>query len=558
MQHPSAEVAMAWAASGARATVFNVSEGRQSWALKVFKRRFRSEHQSTHGARISKLKGLPGLRAAERLVIALDDPAVQKHPDLAYAVFMPWITGSTWFDTLAEARSGERYLEPAVALRLCHAFLSVMTGLAEYGLAHTDVASGNVVIDPQQCTVELIDLEEMFGPGFPQPSQLNRGSPGYAHPETAHPNFGGFWSAESDRFATAVLAAEILALADPRLVEIAGTAGGFFDEGELQGDSPRARSLRKHLHLICPPFGALFDRAWTAPTVAVCPSVGELLSTLAAVIRDVPALDSAPMVPWSTPPRWMPSPARSMTGGGTEAERVRFTRPLSIGSRTGSSTGASPEGTSSESRRLEKPRAEKPRAEKPRAEKARVSAATPAPPPTAGPAIHTAALSSTADEEVVYFWRAGPPSLVISNRAISLGGQRCAMTGLRTVVLDRVAPRRVGEWGFGVVGTVVGLVGLATPGTLALSVGLAGVASALGMLVRRRSAWILRLERSGGVSSVQLPMGIADREVRGIVDAINQAKAVQPRPGDASGDARDVSGSASKPHIVKNIGQAAW
>jgi hypothetical protein len=269
--HPGAR-RMVYAQEGTRATLFKIRDSRNGdFALKVFKESFRDPQQHTVAERLARYKAIAGLQAADRRVVLPGDAGLP--PALELSVVMPWIQGITWFDALQRARRGE-HLCPEAAIHLCRRFLAVLQSLEERGLAHTDVAAGNVVIDLASLTVQLIDLEELFGPSFVAPPKVTGRTPGYTRKDLGVPT-AGFWTAAADRFAGAVLAAEILVLSSPTL---APTSNGdsFFEPDSIgQPDAPRFRAAVEYLRQLSPSFAQLFEQAWTAPTLADCPPIAE-------------------------------------------------------------------------------------------------------------------------------------------------------------------------------------------------------------------------------------------------------------------------------------------
>jgi hypothetical protein len=128
--------------------------------------------------------------------------------------------------------------------------------------------------------VALVDLEDLYGPDLAQPDKLPGGSPGYAH-KTAPT---GLWSADADRFAGAVLLAEMLGWCDARVCQ-ATFGETYFDPDEMQQHTGRYSLL----------FGALrdqwgvatarmFAQAWYAETLEDCPRLGEWAATLGVTI----------------------------------------------------------------------------------------------------------------------------------------------------------------------------------------------------------------------------------------------------------------------------------
>ncbi|MEA2559828.1 MAG: hypothetical protein QOH06_1332 [Acidobacteriota bacterium] len=278
--HPSART-IRYAAEGRRAIVYQVAKtnsgGRELLALKVFFQAYRSTDLETTARRLWSLGNLEGMRAARRRIVLPSEPAVAEHPDLAYAMLMPWIQGKTWFDLLVTARTRGDHLEPQRAVRLCERFLRVLRGLEEKSLAHTDIAPGNVAI-VDSSGIELLDLEDIYTPDSPLPQHGSGGSVGYRHQGSKSSK--AVWCKEADRYAGAILAAEMLALADPNLARLA-TDEGFFGENcrSAQGREKFAKA-EVYLHRMAPKFLEVFRRSWTARNLAECPALAELHNTI--------------------------------------------------------------------------------------------------------------------------------------------------------------------------------------------------------------------------------------------------------------------------------------
>ena len=282
--HPNAPD-MAYAQEGGRATIFKLSDhnGRHH-ALKVFKPKFIDPDQSAVAGRLARYCTLPGMRAAHRRVVREHNGPPRSSLD--HAVIMPWIEGTTWFDILNRAKARGDYLQVDAAIHLCRRFLEVLRSLEACGIAHTDISAGNVVIDLVSLDVQLVDLEELFGPGFPPPATLTGRTSGYARDTFSKTDF---WSGVGDRFAGAVLAAEMLALSAPRL---ASTCHGdsFFDATTIGApDSPHYRSVVDYLRGLIPDFAALFARTWSAPDLARCATIAECASCIDAIAARTPS-----------------------------------------------------------------------------------------------------------------------------------------------------------------------------------------------------------------------------------------------------------------------------
>jgi Tol biopolymer transport system component len=253
-------------------------------ALKVFKPRFRTPALVALSARLNEYAQLPGLRVCERTVLTPENhpDLLRREPDLTYAVLMPWIEGPTWFDILQEKRP----LTPAQSLALASSLTKILTTLEQQGLAHCDLSAPNVLLPalarqtadrgPQTLhrppsLVELVDVEQMYGLGLPRPPALSSGTAGYA---PAHPG-DALWSANGDRFAGAVLLAEMLGWCDENVRRVVW-GESYFDPAEIQQDCERYRILSQALEMRWGKSVAdLFERAWRSETLADCPTFGE-------------------------------------------------------------------------------------------------------------------------------------------------------------------------------------------------------------------------------------------------------------------------------------------
>jgi len=242
-------------------------------ALKVFRARFRTPALVSQAEKLAAFADLPGLQAARRRVLTrVQNPdLLQQHPDLIYAVLMPWIEGPTWLEVLLEKRP----LSPQQALHMARGLAQVLEVLELRGLAHCDLSAPNVMLPllAGGTGVELVDLEGLYAPGMTRPQELSSGSAGYAHRQAR----GGLWGPEADRFAGAVLLAEMLGWCDPQVVQ-AAWGESYFAPQEMQQDTPRYRTLVAALERRWGSNVArLFERAWRSDSLLDCPTFGEWL-----------------------------------------------------------------------------------------------------------------------------------------------------------------------------------------------------------------------------------------------------------------------------------------
>ncbi|MGW8956067.1 hypothetical protein [Paenibacillus sp. NPDC055715] len=288
-RHPVAP-GLAYAQAGRQGIVYqlNAKSGapHEAKALKVFFPKFRipamvyqSEHMEAYG-------NIPGLQVCRRDVLTPErnGSLIAEHPDLLYAVLMPWIHGTTWFDCL----TAQQQLEASDSLALARALAGIGSAMEQKGLAHCDLSAPNVMLPffsevelPEGTSaVELVDVEQMYSTKMDRPDALLAGSPGYAAHRTIH---SGLWSAYADRFAGAIIIGEMLGWSD-RVVVDKAWGESYFDQHEMQTPCERYYILRKSLEAR---WGSkvveLFSRAWDSQDLSSCPTFGEWLVVLNAL-----------------------------------------------------------------------------------------------------------------------------------------------------------------------------------------------------------------------------------------------------------------------------------
>jgi hypothetical protein len=240
----------------------------------VFKSAFRIPSIADNAANLKKYAEICGMSICQRFVITLEtEPRlISQWPDLKYAVLMPWIDGILWLLVVMQKMVLSRNASFSLALRTAEA----LSKIEQNGEAHCDVTGDNVVIDLTLLTVELLDVEDMFGVDFSDPIYLPAGRDGYQHRQSQH----GQWCAEGDRFASSVLFAEMLTWHSP---EIRDAAYGeqYFDPCEMQfPQSERYRLMARSLGNISNKLTELFGRAWHSSSLGDCPRISEWVNEL--------------------------------------------------------------------------------------------------------------------------------------------------------------------------------------------------------------------------------------------------------------------------------------
>jgi hypothetical protein len=165
--------------------------------------------------------------------------------------------------------------------------------------------------------VALVDVEQMYGPSLNRPHLLPGGSPGYAH-RTAP---DGLWSPEADRFAGAILIAEMLGWHD---AQIRGRAWGesFFDPDEIAQDSDRYLALHASLERCWGVNAArLLERAWRSDVLAECPTFGGWLIALPTKAPQLVSASTSGQPRPSTPPDTSTAAAQALIDLGEELAR---------------------------------------------------------------------------------------------------------------------------------------------------------------------------------------------------------------------------------------------
>ncbi|HQJ52478.1 MAG TPA: SUMF1/EgtB/PvdO family nonheme iron enzyme [Anaerolineae bacterium] len=282
-EHPAAP-GMPYGQEGRAAVVYQVVCGGERRALKVFKPRHQVPTLVYLAEQLRSFAGLPGLAVCARTVLTPQAhiALLRRYPELTYAVLMPWIEGPTWMQVLLEKRT----LPAQTCLEVANHLAGILAGLEQRGLAHCDLSGPNVLLPGLAAGtgVALVDVEQMYGPELHRPPLVPGGSPGYAH--RAAPQ--GLWGAEADRFAGAVLLAEVLGWCDERIRQ-AAWGESYFDPAEVQDAGERWQLL---LAVLRERWGQgiahLVQAAWSSATPEQCPNFGQWLAALPERVPERP------------------------------------------------------------------------------------------------------------------------------------------------------------------------------------------------------------------------------------------------------------------------------
>lgn len=276
MQHPAAPPGVAHMAWGKKAKVYrvmNLEARTDTYALKVFSKSYQDQQLEQVCLALDNLKRLPGLVVCERRCLspATSAETLEIHPNLRYAILMPWIQGQSWFDVLSLGREGKSLFSKLQSLQLASNLAKILHQFEENGIAHCDLSAANLILDPGKLQVELIDVEEVFAPGFQKPTYVPLGTRGYQHRTSKE----GQWHAKADRFAGAILIAEMLGWYDPR-VRAESYGESYFDPAEMQTlGCRRFDVLSEAVSSHDPELARLLKRAWESQSLDECPTLTE-------------------------------------------------------------------------------------------------------------------------------------------------------------------------------------------------------------------------------------------------------------------------------------------
>ncbi len=254
---------------GGRAKVYRLlDEADKAFALKVMDApNMRQQWLVYNKPLLKQLATVPGFEACKQMYFVGEahQDLLREYPELEYANLMPWVDASVWSDIVTDQDA----LEAETSWQLAYHFAATVTLLERNKIAHCDLSGGNVLVDINKHSVELIDFDEVYWPDAPPPVVTPTGTPGYRKDDRSQ------WCGEGDRFAAAVLLAEILGWRD-KTVRVSSSGNTYFSAKLNQPeDEDRYRLLQDFLSHLQPQLGDLFKRAWQASSLTDCPTMAE-------------------------------------------------------------------------------------------------------------------------------------------------------------------------------------------------------------------------------------------------------------------------------------------
>ena len=239
----------------------------------------------------------------ERKIVSAADlsQASVQHVDLsswiAGTVLMPHVDTRSWADLIRFVRGGSLELSSIERLMLAGRLSEAVGWLESSNLAHRDLSSTNVLVDVMNVNVHLIDWDGLFQPDLNFQLNTITGSNGYLAPflkgggVTSATSATLTWTEHADRFALAVLNAELLTVDAGSRQHI---DDGLLDQADVFNHSgPTLLGIKTRLQRALPAAALLFDRALNATNFDECPGPGDWLTAINA------GLDQAAQMSWS-------------------------------------------------------------------------------------------------------------------------------------------------------------------------------------------------------------------------------------------------------------------
>lgn len=281
-------------ATGGRASVYKLRHKTKGtfFALKVFKPEFQNSYTKESFTFIQQqLIDIPGLAwVKDRIFICREDDAdllkAKDHAYLDHSILMPWFD----LPKLAEVR--ENITQKRITITadqqydIAQNFFQSVGLLEQRGFAHGDIAASNVLLDLDQRTVVIIDIEDMYHQRLQKPALIfdtGSGTAGYRF----SPNYSS-WDPHADRFASAVFLAELLSMNNPEILSISGvdTYLSQIDiESRFQVPAPaKITALLSAMQAFDSNAHALLMRAFTATELAKVPEIREWDAVFSSIL----------------------------------------------------------------------------------------------------------------------------------------------------------------------------------------------------------------------------------------------------------------------------------
>jgi tRNA A-37 threonylcarbamoyl transferase component Bud32/cell division septation protein DedD len=247
----------------------------------VFHHAYRTPEIDASNKIFKNLRGIDGLAVLDRRVVLREENSslVQLMPELEYSVLMPWMHGDTWWSYLQTKKP----FDTGMQIEIVRKVVQVLRTMEQRSLAHCDIAGSNVIISTEPPRVELVDIEDLYGPNLIRPSAMLSGTDGYAFKRNGRTLD---WAPEADRFAGAILLTELLIWHNDEARQKA-TDQSFFSQTELDM-MEQSEPYRLAHQILRSDYSSgladLFERAWNVRFLSECPRLEEWFSAIEATL----------------------------------------------------------------------------------------------------------------------------------------------------------------------------------------------------------------------------------------------------------------------------------
>lgn len=274
---------------GAQSRVYYLSgDNDEGWALKKFLPGRQPDAAYLRGVQ-ALVPNRPGFESGfERTILDASSVSAAGYSEPEFkswiggTILMRQVVSPTWAELAVSIREGARALSRVERLFLCAKLSEKIEWLESAGLAHRDLSSANVMVDPVNAEAHLIDWENLFHSTLPPPPNATAGADGYVAPFAGA--FDQTWRENSDRFSLTILNAEILSV---RAGSTPAGSGGLFEQGDLyEGAGRTVSEVRNVLQHSFPAAAEMLDAALIARSFERCPGPSEWTSFINRELPD--------------------------------------------------------------------------------------------------------------------------------------------------------------------------------------------------------------------------------------------------------------------------------
>src|SRR5581483_2943230 len=183
--------------SGGFALTYQLSNGRQSWAIRCFHKEAR-DLERRYAAFTPHIRATPG-----GFFVPIE---YQPRGILVQGQWYP-VTKMLWLQAVGLGRYVETHLRPMDLAALERRFIALVQALEARGIAHGDLQHGNLLVD-ERGKLRLIDYDGMYVPELANLAANESGHPNYQHPSRTNQ-----FDSSLDRFSVLVIVCALRALA---------------------------------------------------------------------------------------------------------------------------------------------------------------------------------------------------------------------------------------------------------------------------------------------------------------------------------------------------------